>query len=163
MREPQTVSRQCLRIYKTQRCNSSSTCVSVRNTGSVTALVEWCVCVIIRTQDFYINFIKINKEIKKLLSANNLPGLTAWLTLATQYTWPHRYTLTLATQYTNNNIIKQNSTRLIFSLLPQRNVANTYFYTPHFTNANSLEAIHVTTKSPKVTERSPKGWPFKLF
>ena len=71
-----------------------------------------------------------------------------------QYTWPHRYTLTLATQYTNNNIIKQNSTRLIFTLVPQRNVANAYFYTPHFTNATSLEAIHVTTKSPKVTETS---------
>ena len=27
----------------------------------VTALIEWCVCVIIITQDFYISFIKINK------------------------------------------------------------------------------------------------------
>ena len=38
---------------------------------------------------------------------HNLPGFTAGLTLATQYTWPHRYTLTLTTQYTTNNIIKQ--------------------------------------------------------
>ena len=110
---------------------------------------DWvvCVCVIIITQDFYIRFIKINKENKEIA-------------IGQQFTWPHRYTLTLATQYTTNNIIK----------LVQD------WYLPVYRNATSLTltSTRLTSRTPPHLRlytwlsshlRSPKGhgWPFKLF
>jgi len=50
----------------------------VQKDHTVTALVEWCVCVIIITQDFYISFIKINQENKEIA-------------IGQQFTWPYHY------------------------------------------------------------------------
>ena len=49
------------------------------SSDSVTALIEWCVCVISITQDLYISFIKINKENKEIA-------------IGQQFTWPYRLT-----------------------------------------------------------------------